>query len=132
MACLFHDADIANAFHLREQAELVSVGHRPHALREATEAFMKVAHKSGPDNERVKFFSEAAECLLEIPDIQTAASTYVEAHAYTRATQLFRSIAKFKSALWVVHQHHGEIEPATAEKVTYAARLFYFQQSRIT
>lgn len=132
MARLFHDADIAKALHLREQAELVPVGSRPEALRKATEAFKKAAHESCSDDERFQLFCDAAGCLLEIPDIQTAASTYVEAHAYTRAVQLFRSIAKFNSALRVVHQHHGEIESATAENVTYAARLYYFQQSRIT
>lgn len=131
MAGLLHDAAVANAFYLRDQVEVTSSTGllRSKALKEAAEAFLLVARDEPIQARQDEYHVAGAECLLRVPDTAKAAFTYAQGREYTRAVQLFRSIAMFDEAIGIIRQH--SVNPATAAKVTYVAKLYYFQQLRL-
>lgn len=133
MAELPHDAAISNAFYLKEQADVVaSTGRlRAIALGEAADAFCAVAENDPDMRQQLNYYGIGADCFLEIPAAPKAASTYVLAHEYSRAVEVFRSVAMFDDALKVIDRNPTQVGGCLSEKVIYAAKIQYFRTRRL-
>ena len=131
MAHLFYEADVARAFHLQAQVDVVHTRMRAQALREAGQAFEDVADKSDAYDKRIQYFSAGARCFLEIPDVPKAASSYVKAEYFTEAAILYRRVAMFKEAISIVRQYADRVEVPASRRIFYVSKLFHFRQLHI-
>lgn len=130
MAELAHEADVAEAFYLRERVELMSGSSRLQALKAAADAFLSVGEEEESFRKQAEYFATGADCFLMLPDIRRAAESLVKARSYTRAVTLFRDIARFKDALDVIKCRKHEVDRRIADRVVYASRLFYVRELR--
>ena len=131
MARLFHDAAIADAFYLRDQIDVVHPRMRPEALRDAAQAFERVATTSDNCEKRIEYFATSSRLYSDIPDIPRAANCLVNAESFTEAAVLYRQIGMFDEALGVVHQYASRVDASTTKNIVHSAKLYYFQQLRI-
>lgn len=130
-AGLLHDAAVASAYLLRENAEtlyssavqVVDRGGRSHAYREAANAFDEVA-PGAHGEDRSAYYRIAAECFLQIPDEARAAVAFENARDYNQAIKLHRGVGNFQQMIQVLCEMKDALKPDTLLKVQYASQLF--------
>lgn len=124
-AGLSHEAHIAEAYLLREEAEghaLISV--RRKAYETAACAFCDVAIAASADA-RSTYYRIAGECLLLVPNEARAAEAFQMGSEFTQAIQLYRRLGNFEQVANILQTHQAEVEPETEGQMRYASRLYY-------
>ncbi|KAJ7451061.1 hypothetical protein FB451DRAFT_1284562 [Mycena latifolia] len=131
-----HEADIARAYHLREEARGMpsnlrrDAAARKAAFLNAATAFVQCA-RDDRAHAAEAYFRRAGECFEQAGDITQAIDAYSEARYFNRVAELYRTLGKFDEAVALIRNHREEINPETAEKIIGVARLFYFKQGQI-
>ncbi len=127
-ASLLHEAKVAEAYWLREEAGLyvatIASPARRQAFKAAAEAFGGIASAAGNDESHA-YYRIAGECFLEVPDEPRAAEAFYMGCEYTQAIQLYRQVGNFERVAEILVQREREVEPDTAQRVRYASQLFY-------
>lgn len=131
MARLFHDADVAEAFYFQGQVDTVHPRMRHQALRDAAQAFERVAKTSDTLEKRVEYLTTSSRLFSEIPDITKAANCLVNAGSFTKAAILYKGVGMFDEALGVVREHGTHVDVPVKGEIVTASKLYYFQQLRI-
>ncbi|KAJ7139395.1 hypothetical protein C8R44DRAFT_867547 [Mycena epipterygia] len=131
-----HEAAVAQAYHLREEAcempgnvrrELVA---RKTAYLNVALAFVACARNDRGDAAKI-YFRRAGECFEHAGDVPQAIDAYSEARHFARVAELYRNLGNFDDAVATIQNHDQEINPDVAEKVIGVARLFYFKNRQI-
>ncbi|KAJ7715028.1 hypothetical protein DFH07DRAFT_762888, partial [Mycena maculata] len=131
-----HEAAVARAYHLREQANEMPNGLRREitarkvAFLEVATAFMDCA-KHGRGDAVKTYFRRAGESFEDAGDITKAISAYTEARCFNRVAELHRIAGEFDDAVATVQKHRHGIDVEVFERVINVARLFYFKKKQI-
>ncbi|KAJ7237474.1 hypothetical protein B0H12DRAFT_1238216 [Mycena haematopus] len=131
-----HEAAVAEAYHLREEArekpcslrrEILS---RKAAFRAAGTSFMSCAKNDGGDAAQV-YFRTAGECFEIAEDIVQAIAAYKLARLFGRVAELYRHLGKFDEAVATVQNHGQDIaDPGIVKRIINVARSFYFNKGQ--
>lgn len=135
-ASLHREAEVANAYLLREQARATpsdpqdgSLTYR-NAFTEAAEAFIKCA--ASATLEQQAYYRAAAECFEQNGSLPEAARAYVSAEEFDIAAQLYRDRGMFGHAAQVIRDYEGRMRGDVVDKIRLACRLYYFNKQDIT
>lgn len=119
----YQDANVADAYGLRELARQTQSLDRPRRFEEAARAFMEC----GSSTDHLKI---AGECWAHSGDNRKAAETFIQAKRYTIAAQYYRQGKMFDDLVKLLDTRGTDIENTTAKKLKDAAKYHYFQVTR--
>ncbi|KAJ6544312.1 hypothetical protein B0H19DRAFT_1076434 [Mycena capillaripes] len=129
-----HEAAVAQAYHLREEASTMPSNLRREIVAQkaafsgAAVAFINCANDDR-GNVMQAYFRKAGECFESAEDVIRAISAYISAQHFNRVVELYRQLGKFDEAVATIQKH--SVDPEIAERVISAARLFYFKKGQI-
>lgn len=125
-----YEAQICQAFDLREQVDLVPPGDRRKANRAAAEMFVLVGSQASQrqDHRTQGLYENAADCYLQMPDVRRAAQALVDGRRFDRALRILREAALFDEAVELVQNHRGNLDAKMVDLVLYGSRLFYARE----
>ncbi|KAF7340238.1 UvrD-like helicase ATP-binding domain-containing protein [Mycena venus] len=131
-----HEAAVAQAYHLRDEASEMSrnsrreIVARKAALSGAAAAFMDCAKNDRGDAARA-YFRTAGECFESAEDLVQAIAAYSSARHFGKVAELYRRLGKFDDAVATVQTYRQHIDPDIIEKVIGVARFFYFNKGQM-
>ncbi|KAJ7794031.1 P-loop containing nucleoside triphosphate hydrolase protein, partial [Mycena olivaceomarginata] len=131
-----HQAAVAQAYHLREEASEMPCNFRRQivarkaAFLGVAAAFMDCA-KNDPGDAALVYFRRAGECFENAEDVVQAITAYTCARYFGRVAELYQHLGKFDEAVATVQTHSQDIDPDIAERVIGVARLFYFNKGQM-
>ncbi|KAF9230368.1 hypothetical protein BU15DRAFT_69253, partial [Melanogaster broomeanus] len=136
-ACLPHEVNVSEAYHLRELAR-ASVGvaspvKQQDAFRTAAKAFVDCgANRYHQTRERLQYYRNAADCYVRAGDDCLAADAYVHAEEYELAAKRYRKVGNFGKTLHLVSTHSEKIAPESAGDLLMVCRLYYCKDKQET
>ncbi|KAH9971205.1 hypothetical protein BGW80DRAFT_1322645 [Lactifluus volemus] len=110
------EKNVANAYHLREQARGIPVRNRPgdderrNAYTKVAEAFLASGQEATITRERNEYYRIAAESFLVLEDHARAAQAFEKASKFTEAAQHYRHAGMFDETVSVIRNHGSAMD----------------------
>ncbi|KAF7986147.1 hypothetical protein HWV62_38516 [Athelia sp. TMB] len=127
-----HNALIANAYYLRDEAQRTPIKSGPRGDAASKSAFLNAANAflacaAQAPAATIKYFKSAADCFVKSGDDSRAADTYLKAGEYEVAAKLYRNVGRFEDAVNTIQQHPQRINAAVADSIMDVTRLVYLR-----
>ena len=131
-ARMHHEAGVANAYLLREEAQTVPSGEDGNSVQykqaftTAAEAFIESA-LSAP-TEKTTYYRIAAECFKECSKFPQAARYYIDAGEFDTGAELYCDNGMLSHAVKVVRQYEDKMKRGVVSRIEKENRIYYLNR----
>lgn len=131
-ASMTHEAAVASAYLLREQAHAVSdsIVLRSEAFGDAAAAFNKCALLTTVESRA--YYRIAAECFQECGKFSEAARLYIKMEDSDSAAQAYLKAEMFDQAIQVVRENQDKMQGNVVSGIVHASYLHYWRRQEFS